>query len=210
MSEPKQHERRSELKRFALIKLMFGLFPLLVAGGFLAPGWVQLLAIAQDGEEIGRAAVVDRIGPYGRRPLLVPRNFSPGFIPELLNLDQLFIGSRSHLGPDDRHAARVAAFDRSYGDLIAFDDFGQIPPPVDFKDILMEEPVAVFAGIDEDDFVLPLCGTLYAGNCVRDDDFSGDFVIQAQPIPEPDTAALMALGIAGLAWQGRRRARALR
>jgi uncharacterized protein (TIGR03382 family) len=196
MSEPKQHEKRSELKRFALIKLMFGLFPLLVAGGFLAPGWVQLLAIAQDGEEIGRAAVVDRIGPYGRRPLLVPRD--------------LFIGSRSHLGPDDRHAARVAAFDRSYGDLIAFDDFGQIPPPVDFKDILMEEPVAVFAGIDEDDFVLPLCGTLYAGNCVRDDDFSGDFVIQAQPIPEPDTAALMALGIAGLAWQGRRRARALR
>ncbi len=58
--------------------------------------------------------------------------------------------------------------------------------------------------------MLPLCGTLYAGNCVRDDDFSGDFVIQAQPIPEPDTAALMALGIAGLAWQGRRRARALR
>lgn len=204
MPEPKQLENPRERKRFALIKLMFGLFPLLVAGGFMAPGWVQLLAVAQVEEDTARAVVVDRIGPYGRRPLLVPRDFSPGFVPELLDLEQLFVGSRSHLGPDDQHPARVPAFDRSFGDLIAFDDMGQLTPPVEFKDVLMDAQSTHLAGLLDEDFVLPLCGTLYAGNCVRDDDFSGEFVIDTRPIPEPDTAALMGLGILGLAWQGRR------
>jgi len=204
MSEPKQLENQRERKRFALVKLMLGLFPLLVAGGFMAPGWVQLLAVAQVQGDTARAVVVDRIGPYGRRPLLVTRDFSSGFVPELLDLEQLFVGSRSHLGPDDQHSARVPAFDRSFGDLIAFDDMGQLTPPVEFKDVLMDPQSTHLAGLLDEDFVLPLCGTLYAGNCVRDDDFSGEFVIRTKPIPEPDTAVLMGLGILGLAWQGRR------
>ena len=68
------------------------LFPLLVAGGFLAPGVIQVLALAQELTESERDRLVDRTGPYARRPLLVPRDFSAGFIPELLDLDQLFLG----------------------------------------------------------------------------------------------------------------------
>ena len=70
----------------------------------------------------------------------------------------------------------------------------------------MDDPLAVLAEASADDYVLPLCGTLFAGNCVRDDDFTSGFVIEVdpQPVPEPDTAALMALGMLGLAWQGRR------
>ncbi|MGI9591806.1 MAG: PEP-CTERM sorting domain-containing protein, partial [Myxococcota bacterium] len=164
-----------------------------------------LMAVAQEEEEAARGEIVDRIGPFGRRPLLVPRDFSAGFIPELLDLDQLFLGSRSS-GPSDGPMAQVTGFDRSYGELIAFDDFGAADTEVDFKDALMEEPLAALAPATADDFGLPLCGTLFAGNCVRDDDFSGSFVIESdpQPIPEPGSAALMVLGILGLAWQGRR------
>jgi hypothetical protein len=206
MAQAQQDGKRKRLERLALIKLMFGLFPVLVAGGFLAPGWVQWIAVAQVGEESAREPVVDRIGPYGRRPLLVPRDFSTGFVPELLDLDQLFLGSRDRRAPADVQVARVDAFERTYGDLIAFDDFGQKHPHVDFKDILMDVQDFLLAAAVDDDFTLPLCGTLYAGNCVRDDDFSGEFVIDddSQPIPEPDTAALVGLGMLGLAWQGRR------
>lgn len=204
MSEPKQREKRTGLKRYAAVKLMFGLFPLLVAGGFLAPGWVQLMAVAQVDQDAPRGPVVDRVGPYGRRPLLVPRDFSAGFMPALLDLDQLFLGSRRDRHGIDEQVARVDSFDRSFGDLIAFDDLGEIEPPVEFEDVLMAAQDTVLAAFDADDTALPLCGTLFAGNCVRDDDFGFSIEIETQPVPEPETSALLGLGLIGLAWQGRR------
>ena len=48
--------------------------------------------------------------------------------------------------------------------------------------------------------LLPLCGTLHAGNCVRDDDLTspGVAIEEGQPIPEPGTAVLVAWGLAAL------------
>jgi uncharacterized protein (TIGR03382 family) len=208
MSDSSQLQGRRQRRRTPLLKLMFGLFPLLVAAGFLAPGWVQLLAIAQIGDEPARGEVIDRVGPYGHRPLMVPRDFSSGMHPALLDLDELFLAGRGTPLLPPRHAGGVDAFDRSFGDLIAFDDFGKSDDLVKFKDVLTDPHSLMVAAARDDDYALPLCGTLYAGNCVRDDDFSGGFVLtdeDLQPVPEPDTAALMTLGLLGLAWQGRRR-----
>jgi hypothetical protein len=182
------------------------LFPLLVAGGFLAPGVIQVLALAQELTESERAPLVDRTSPYARRPLLVPRDFSAGFTPELLDLDQLFLGSEYRVGVSADRLARVASFPRSHGDAIVLDDVGEFVKDTTFKDILMDQPFPRLLAGDPDADLLPLCGTLHAGNCVRDDDLTGGGgggdVEEGQLIPEPGTGVLVALGLTAL---GRRR-----
>jgi hypothetical protein len=176
------------------------LFPLLVAGGFLAPGVIQVLALAQELTESGRAPVVDRTSPYERRPLLVPRDFSAGFTPELLDLDQLFLGNEYRVQVSADRLARVTSFPRSHGDAIVLDDVGEFVQDITFKDILMDEPSPTLLAGDPGGDLLPLCGTLHAGNCVRDDDLTGGSgeVEEGQPIPEPGTGVLVALGLTAL------------
>jgi hypothetical protein len=74
----------------------------------------------------------------------------------------------------------------------------------------MDEPSATLLASAPEDELLPLCGTLHAGNCVRDDDFTGGGgnIEDAQPIPEPGTSVLVALGLTalGLHRRGLRRA----
>jgi hypothetical protein len=181
------------------------LFPLLVAGGFMAPGVVQVLALAQELTESERAPVADRTSLYARRPLMVPRDFSAGFIPELLDLDQLFLGSSYRVQVSADRLARVTSFPRSHGDAIVLDDLGEFVEEITFKDILMEEAAPTLLAGDPDADLLPLCGTLHAGNCVRDDDLVGANieVEEGQPIPEPGTAVLVALGLTILACRRR-------
>ena len=177
------------------------LFPLLVAGGFLAPGVIQVLARAQELTESERAPVVDRTNPYAHRPLLVPRDFSAGFTPELLDLDQLFLGSAYRVQVSADRFARVTSFPRSHADAIVIDDVGEFVEDITFKDVLMDEPSPTLLAGDPDDNLMPLCGTLHAGNCVRDDDLvsvSGVGVEEGQPIPEPGTGVLVALGLIAL------------
>jgi hypothetical protein len=181
------------------------LFPLLVAGGFMAPNVVRVLAFAQEITESERAPVVDRTNAYARRPLLVPRDFSAGFIPELLDLDQLFLGSEYSLSRSADRLARITSFPRSHGDAIVIDDVGDPVEDIVFEDVLMDEPQPMLLAGDPNAELLPLCGTLHAANCVRDDDFTHTNVEfqEGQPIPEPSTAMLVALGLAAIACRRR-------
>jgi len=186
--------------RERLAVFFMALFPLLVAGGFLAPGVIQVLAIAQELTESERPPIADHTNAYARRPLLVPRDFSAGFIPELLDLDQLFLGSEYRVEVSADRLARVTSFPRSHGDAILIDDMGEFDEEIAFKDILMVEPAPMLLASSPGDELLPLCGTLHAGNCVRDDDLTSvSFDLEeGQPIPEPGTAALLALGLTAL------------
>jgi hypothetical protein len=202
MGQRDQGDRRQRRWRERLAVTAMGLFPLLVAGGFFTPGMLRVLAVAQELRPEDRAPIVDRVGPFARRPLLVPRDFSAGFIPELLDLDQLFLGSQFRVDASLDQLGRVDSFPRSHGDVIVFDDVASFSDAIVFDDVLMEEQVAQVEPVVEfGPGGVPMCATLHAANCVRDDDFVDGIAIigDTRPIPEPHTGALLGLGLALLA-----------
>jgi len=207
MSGRDQQQQPPRRRRERVVVLLMSLFPLLVAGGFFAPGLIHVasvIAFAQSTDDTQRAPVADRIGPYARRPLLIPRDFSAGFVPELLDLDQLFLDSQLRVDASAEVVARVSSFSRSHGEVIADDDLGQYTEDIAFEDVLMQEvqqTIPLTAVLDLGP--TPLCGTLHAANCVRDDDLTGETLVISQPIPEPGSGALLGLGVLLLAWRRR-------
>ena len=198
MAKREAHHERARRWRERLSAAVVALFPLLVASGFFAPGFVHWLAIAQPSEPPAASqlsGVGGPTGPTAKPPLVVPRDFSAGLVPEFLDLDQLFLdGSSEPLRGD---LPRVNAFERNSGDVIAIDEVGQPDVDIDFPDALIgDEPDQKVVAQGDEIGMLPLCGTLYAANCVRDDDFaSATLPPNLTPIPEPGSGLLVALGL---------------
>ena len=199
MAEPGTQQERSRWRERLALALM-ALFPLFLGAGFFAPGVVRLFAVAQEAQVEPRPVIEDRIGPFEHRPL-VPRSFGSGTLPELLDLDRLFLASQERVPSARERLMRADSFPRAHAESFVMDDDDE-RLVVFFGDVLddPDDGGVVDDFIDEfeiaADELLPLCGTLPAGNCVRDDDFAGvggDVVV-----PEPATAALLALGLLGL------------
>lgn len=194
----KPHDKRSRRRwRERAAVLVMALFPLLIGVGFFAPGWVRVLATAQEADAGPRGPLVDRIGPFARRPLPAPRPMFADLTTELLDVDRIFAGDLAPIAPGASQGS--GSFPRSYGDNIVLDDVGKTLPKISFQDILTDPLDAIYSD-DEDEGVLPMCATAPLGNCVRFDDFTGARALEDQtPVPEPGTAALLALGLAALA-----------
>ena len=188
--------------------VLLSLFPLGVLAGLLSPGVIGLQT-AESAAQIapGETPPLDFEGvEFRRSPLLVPRDFSAGFIPELLDLDQLFRDTEFRVDPSGERLARLLAFPRSHGDAIVLDDIDGYPLALLFDDALVGDTIASIPGGLADAFGLgPIGSSVPLGNRVRFDDFPGGGTTPpAPPIPEPATGLLFALGLGTLGIRRRR------
>ncbi len=183
------------------------LFPLLVAAGVLAPQVISLMAeteIESTATEAKTQVVLDFSGPMpGKPPLLLPRDFEAGFVPELLDLRNLFSGSSQTPDQMSQEYARLLGFPRSHGDVIVMDDVDR-----EIKDVIFKDPVMVGAETAyprPNPALLPIGDPRPLGDGLRFDDPQATGEGPVTPIPEPGTASLLASGLIILALRYRRR-----
>jgi hypothetical protein len=205
MADAAKRPNRARRWQGRIAVVVFALFPLAVLAGLLSPGVVGL----QTSTEAPAAPAVGDVPPLGfggvnlgRSPLLVPRDFSAGFIPELLDLDQLFLDTAFRVDPSGERLARLLAFPRSHGDAIVLDDSEGTPLAMLFDDALVGDTIASVPDGLPDAFGLgPIGSSVPLGNRVRFDDFpnGSPTVASGGAIPEPATGMLIAVGLGTLA-----------
>jgi hypothetical protein len=177
------------------------LFPLLVTGGVLAPRVISLMAeteVESTATDPESQVALDFSGPIpGKPPLLLPRDFEAGFVPELLDLQNLFSGSSETPDQMSREYARLLGFPRSHGDVIVMDDVDR-----EIKDVIFKDPVMVGAETAyprPNPALLPIGEPRPLGDGLRFDDPQATGEGPVAPIPEPQTGALVAFGLIILA-----------
>ena len=182
------------------------LFPLLVTGGVLAPQVISLMTDVEiDGTttETGSEVALDFSGPLpGKPPLLLPRDYDAGFVPELLDLQNLFDESNHTPDQMSQQYARLLGFPRSHGDVIVMDDVDR-----EIEDVIFKDPVMVGARTAyprPNPALLPIGNPRPLGDGLRFDDPQATGEGPVSPIPEPGTGVLLASGLAILALRHRR------
>jgi hypothetical protein len=183
------------------------LFPLLVTGGVLAPQVISLMAeteIESTATESESQVVLDFSGPMsGKPPLLLPRDFEAGFVPELFDLQNLFNSSGHNRDQLSQEYARLLGFPRSHGDVIVMDDVDR-----EIQDVIFKDPVMVGAETAyprPNPALLPMGDPRPLGDGLRFDDPQATGEGPVAPIPEPGTGVLLASGLAILALRHRQR-----
>jgi hypothetical protein len=202
-------DTRARPIRHGLAVVIFWLLPLLAFAGMLAPGLVQVQLEEEEEEQIGRreGTVLFRPVKLSRPPLVVPRDYSTGFIPELLDLETLFGGSEFR-GEFGRSLANLPSFPSHRGDMIVIDDIDPFVADQFFKDLLKPSFVADGGPVWDPRLFDVIPALFPIGNDSRYDDFPG---VGYDPdagvvVPEPATGLLVAVGLVALAWARRRSA----
>jgi hypothetical protein len=214
MADPTERPTRQTPWQRRLTVLAAILFPLLVAGGILAPQVVRVMAAEQEPEATAEKPIeLDFSDPiHTMPPLPLPRDFGVGFVPELLDLHNLFrdgAGSRNFYSPDllSPRFARLLSFPRDHGDVIVLDDIDRQIRDIVFKDPVMVGAVTGTLG-PRDPGLLSLGNPRPFGDGLRFDDplFAGEpdlDPLPPTPVPEPRTGLLVALGLSALALRRR-------
>jgi len=210
-SRPSSKRSARWQRRFVAWLLL--LLPSTVLGGLLAPDFVRVQLVKR-GDTAAESTSSDP-GPgvplRTSSPPAVHPVGSIGFVPDLLDLDRLFVKARplpTTLTPSPRAKllAKLISFPRNHGDTIVLDDVDELARSVVFKDVLSTSVVEPSFGGGDLFALYPLLGAPFPfGNGWRYDDFVGGDLTFPNPlsIPEPGTATLMAVGLAGMAWLGR-------
>ena len=202
MAKANRSRRLRKTARHGVTTAVLVLLPLLALGGALMPGMVEVV----EEKTAGASQEVQRHFeplPVPRRPLLIPRDFSAGFVPDLINSAQLFGGASPHELLVDGLAG-ISAVAARQADLIILDDIEEFVRNVLFEDVLDDAAITddPNRGLDEELFAL-IPSTIGIDTVHQYDDFGGQAATPI-PVPEPSTALLLAMGLGGLAWFGKR------
>jgi len=207
MAKAREDDVRQSPWPARVVVLAVVLFPMLVAGGVLAPQVVSLMAdsdVEGAPSETKSDVALDFSGPLpSKPPLLLPRDYDAGFVPELLDLQNLFTGATQPPEQLSQEYARLLGFPRSHGDVIVMDDVDR-----EIKDVIFKDPVMVGAETAyprPNPALLPIGEPRPFGDGLRFDDPQATGEGPVAPIPEPGTGILIASGLAILAFRGRRR-----
>jgi len=192
-----QTEQRQERRKRPILVALFSLFPLLIGVGVLAPGLIKVMAEEEEPMDSSSTRITRRLSRYAHQPLLLPRDFSAGFIPELLDLEHLFSRVDYMGDPMARKRARLPSFPRNFGDVIVMDDVDQRIREIVFKDPVLvgEQTASAFPPPSAE--LLPLPGPEPIGPDPRFDDIFpprqnlGPNVV----VPEPSTGLLLGVGL---------------
>ena len=202
-----RNEQTERRKRPALV-VLFSLLPMLIGLGVLAPGMVQVMAVANEQLDGEHVRITRRLSRYAHQPLLLPRDFSQGFVPELLDLEHLFSRVDYAGDPMARERVLLPNFESNFGNVIVLDDVDQRLREIAFKDPVLDNQLAANYPPPPADLT-PLGDSLTLTPGPRYDDYLGpridvddDFVI-----PEPSTGLLFGFGLAFLGRTRRTRSR---
>jgi hypothetical protein len=202
MATSGMRSRRERGKRHGIVAALLGLLPLLSILGVLAPSFIQAQNEEKEDLAVFRGPVTFRPIRLSRRPLLVPRDYSPGFVPELLDLEQLFTG-RKYRKDTGFRISRLPTFNPHRGDVIVFDDVDTVIADEVFEDVLRPSMIAS-ADLDFDELppLMPLGNGIYYDDLMGGSNPPVEFF--GPPVPEPGTGVLLGLGLVVLGIRRRR------